>query len=168
MLRIRPYKPADAIKVVGWIKDEMSFRKWCADRYDSYPITADDMNRFYDSCGDDIFAFTAFDETGVAGHFTLRFFDEDKDELRLGFVIVDDARRGKGYGREMVSLALKFAFELVKVQKVTLGVFENNDTAFDCYAAVGFRKTDGSWSCTVRDEEWLCRSMAITAEEYFG
>ena len=36
MLRLRPYKKCDAKYIVSWIKDEISFRKWCADRYESY------------------------------------------------------------------------------------------------------------------------------------
>ena len=44
MLRLRPYKPSDADAILGWIKNEDVFRKWSADRYDHYPITAADMN----------------------------------------------------------------------------------------------------------------------------
>ena len=42
MLKLRPYRPADAATIVSWIADEYSFRQWCADRYDHYPITAAD------------------------------------------------------------------------------------------------------------------------------
>ena len=28
MLRLRPYKKCDAKRIVSWIKDEISFRKW--------------------------------------------------------------------------------------------------------------------------------------------
>lgn len=44
---------------------------------------------------------TAFDESGVVGHLILRFTDEEQQTIRFGFVIVDDAKRGKGYGKEM-------------------------------------------------------------------
>lgn len=50
-------------------------------------------------------------------------------ELRLGFVIVDDTKRGKGYGKEMLSLAVKYAFEIFKAEKLTIGVFANNPSA---------------------------------------
>lgn len=39
----------------------------------------------------------------------------------------------------MLRLALKFAFEILKVRKVTIGVLENNPGAYACYKAVGFR-----------------------------
>ena len=49
MLRLRPYKPCDAQSLVQWLTDEAGFWKWCAGRYDHYPVTADDINNFYDS-----------------------------------------------------------------------------------------------------------------------
>ena len=69
----------------------------------------------------------------------MRFTDAEKSTLRLGFVIVDDSKRGMGYGKQMLGLALRFAFDILKVQKVTLGVLENNPGAYYCYKAAGFK-----------------------------
>lgn len=142
MLRFRPYKPCDAATIVSWLGDEVSFRKWCADRYASYPITADDMNRHYHAFddSDNFYPMTAFDETGVAGHLIMRFTDEQKSLLRFGFVIVDGKKRGIGYGKQMLELAVKYAFEILKAEKITLCVFDNNEPAYKCYRAVGFRE----------------------------
>ena len=78
MLRLRPYKACDAQTIVSWIKDETAFRKWCADRFERYPITADDMNVQYDALAyeDRFFEMTAYDETGVVGHLIMRFTDK--------------------------------------------------------------------------------------------
>ena len=145
MLRLRPYKPGDAQTILGWIANKDTFRKWSTDRYDHYPITAADMNHKYlDYNGDcpepdNFYPMTAFDEDGIAGHLIMRFTDPDKTTLRFGFIIVSDACRGKGYGKQMLQLALTFAFDILKVQKVTLGVLENNPAAYHCYKAAGFR-----------------------------
>ena len=48
MLGLRPYKKCDAEYIVKWIKDEVAFRKWCADRLKTYPITAEDLNDYYE------------------------------------------------------------------------------------------------------------------------
>lgn len=140
MLRLRPYKACDANTIVTWIRDEASFRKWCADRFPHYPMTADDMNAHYDDVAysDDFYEWTAFDETGVVGHLITRFTDQDKKVLRFGFVIVDDTKRGQGYGKQMLQLALQYAFDILRVDKVTLGVFANNESAYRCYRAAGF------------------------------
>lgn len=104
-LRLRPYKNCDAKYIVSGIKDEVSFRKWCADRYEKYPISAEDINRQYAACedADSFYEMTAFDESGVVGHLIMRFTDEEKTVLRFGFVIVDDTKRGRGYGKEMLT-----------------------------------------------------------------
>ena len=73
------------------------------------------------------------------GHLIIRFTDAEKSTLRFGFVIVDDSKRGMGYGKQMLGLALRFAFDILKVQKVTLGVLENNPGAYHCYKAAGFK-----------------------------
>ena len=49
MLRFRPYKPCDAQTIVSWIRSEYAFRQWCADRFDHYPLTADDLNAHYEA-----------------------------------------------------------------------------------------------------------------------
>lgn len=112
MLRLRPYKKCDAQHIVKWIKDEMAFYKWSADRYAHYPINADDINQQYKEFEntDNFYEMIAFDETGVVGHLIMRFTDAEKTILRFGFVIVDDMKRGQGLGKEMPLLALKYAF----------------------------------------------------------
>ena len=49
MLRLRPYKSCDADTITTWLKSEYAFRQWSADRYEKYPITAEDMNAYYDN-----------------------------------------------------------------------------------------------------------------------
>ena len=91
MMRLRPYKKCDAKTIVTWCKDEISFRKWSSDRWDSFPLTEADMNKKYvDHNGDCIeednfFPMTAFDESGIVGHLIMRFTDDNKNELRFGF-----------------------------------------------------------------------------------
>ena len=102
---LRPYKPQDAEIIVSWIKDEEALRKWSSDRYGSYPITADDINHKYMDCNgdcvepDNFYPMTAVADEGIVGHLILRYTDEEKKILRIGFVIVDDTKRGKGYGK---------------------------------------------------------------------
>ena len=165
MLRLRPYKKCDAKYIVSWIKDEVSFRKWCADRYDSYPINADDMNKHYSGLDelDTFFQMTAIDESGVVGHLIMRFIDEEKKILRFGFVIVDDTKRGKGYGKELLRLAVKYAFEILRVEKITLGVFENNTSAYWCYKAAGFSdvETEEEEYYPIMGEQWKCLELEM-------
>ena len=47
MLYLRPYKKDDAKTIISWCEDEITFRKWTSDRYESYPISEEDMNYKY-------------------------------------------------------------------------------------------------------------------------
>ena len=158
MLRLRPYKREDAETIISWSKDERSFYKWSAGIMGKYPITQEEF-RFVDS----LMAFTAFDENGVIGFFTLRNPREQLNELRIGFVIVDPEQRGMGKGREMLNLALTYAFEVYGAQKVSLGVFENNESAYYCYKAAGFKDIilEVPETYEVLGEKWKCKEMFI-------
>ena len=172
MLRLRPYKPGDAETIISWCKDEVSFRRWTSDRYDRYPITAVDMNHKYidlnGDCAepDNFYPMTACDENGPVGHLILRYTDGEKKCIRLGFVIVDDARRGMGYGKEMICLAQRFAFDIFKAERVTLGVFENNLPAYCCYRAAGFRQVEETSVCVVNGEAWKIVEFEMMKEDF--
>lgn len=166
MIRLRPYKACDAQTITKWIKDEYAFRQWSADRYEKYPITSDDMNLYYDRDRNNerIWCMTAFDDTDIVGHFTMRFPNANSfNEIRLGFVIVDNKRRGNGYGKEMLSLAIQYAFDFVKVKKISLGVFENNISAIKCYESCGLKKVklENIESYYCMGEVWNCIEMEL-------
>lgn len=164
MLELRLYKNTDAQFIIKWLKTECAFRQWCADRYKSYPITAEDMNHYYSQySNDELYKLTAVDEDEIIGHLTIRFIDDARKIARLGFVIVDDTKRGKGYGKQLVSSALKYAFDELKADKVTLGVFENNSPAVHCYLSCGFKIVEKeileSYQCM--GETWNCIEMEV-------
>lgn len=162
-MELRQYKTDDARSIVKWLKSEYAFRQWSADRYERYPITADDMNNYYSQYNDELYILTAVDNKEIIGHLTIRFIDDKKKIARLGFVIVDDSKRGKGYGKQLVSSALKYTFDKLKADKVTLGVFENNKPAINCYLSCGFeivaREKTESYRCM--GEIWNCIEMEI-------
>ena len=161
MLKLRPYKKCDAQHIVGWFADETAFRKWSADRYDKYPITADDLNdKYEESAYDDWFyPMTAYDESGVVGHMVMRFVDEEKTDLRFGFIVVDSTKRGMGYGKKMLLAALGYASEFLGAKRVSLGVFDNNEPAYRCYRSIGFGEV-------MKGGEPVCEKVAIMGEEW--
>lgn len=110
---------------------------------------------------DSIFPFTAIDDNGkVVGHLILGYPDPSKTVIRLGFIIIDEQFRRKGYGRELLKLAIQKARRNYKAQKITLGVFDNNPSAIRCYESVGFITT-GTDTYSIDGEEWTGKEMEI-------
>lgn len=145
MLRLRPYKPSDADIIARWITDEKTFYMWSAGLMGTYPIDGAKLDAHYNSLKDvtTYWQMTAVDEQDIVrGHLIMRYVDEDRSVLRLGHIIVDAEVRGKGYGRELLSLAKDYAAYCAKAEKITLGVFSNNPAARRCYDAAGFTEMD--------------------------
>lgn len=154
MIRIRPYKDSDEVKILSWCTDEESFYKWTAGILGEYPITSEKFRKTGEAM-----RFTALDEKEVVGFFTVRNPKDTLDELRFGFVIVDPEKRGKGIGKAMLKLGLDFAFDIYRAKKVTLGVFEDNVPARACYASIGFAETGECETYSIIEEEWPCIDM---------
>ena len=145
ILRLRPYKSCDGRVIAEWAnKDEEVYFKWSFGLFGAYPVAAETLDDVYQKqnglCkeADNFYPMVAFDETGAVGQFIMRYVDERHETIRFGWVIVDDAKRGKGYGKRMLELGLRYAFEILKAKKVTIGVFENNKPAYGCYKSLGF------------------------------
>lgn len=158
MIRIRPYKPSDAETVLSWCRDEKTFYQWTAGMIGTYPPSV----ASFESLGS-LMRFTALDDQEVVGFFTARNPSGSQDELRFGFVIVDPDKRGKGCGKKMLQLGIKFAFEIYGAERVSLGVFENNPAAYRCYKAAGFQDVvlDKQETYSVLGEQWYCKELAL-------
>ena len=161
---LRDFKKEDAKIIAGWIRSEEELYRWSADRFNKYPLSGDDINENYAPQKESgrFFPLTAVDDQGdVLGHFIIRYPREDDDRsVRFGFVIVNPSLRGKGYGKEMLRLGIKYARKRLHSLRIDLGVFENNAGARHCYEAVGFREY-GQRKCEMPIGTWNCIDMEI-------
>lgn len=163
MLGLRPYKPCDAAAIVSWVDSQKALRQWSADQFAAYrfPLSPEQYDGYYRrfDAVPNVFPLTAFDRQGTpAGHLLLRWPEEDRTVVRLGFIILSPACRGKGTGQELVNLAARWAFWFLGAERLTLGVFDNNPAARRCYEAAGFRAV-GEKSCLIDGELWPCTEM---------
>ena len=163
-MNFRTYKEEDAKEILSWIKNEREFRVWSADRYNNYPALPSDINNNYLECQktSNFYPFTLEDEGKIIGHLILRNPGENKDVIRLGFIIIDKEIRGKGYGKKLIKEAIKYAKEKLDAKKVNLGVFKSNESAFECYKSVGFKVIDIEKDAyRFYEEQWDCIEMIL-------
>lgn len=58
----------------------------------------------------------------------------------VGIAIGDPSCWGKGYGREALELLMEYAFDVLNLNSLMLGVFSFNERAIRLYQKVGFRE----------------------------
>lgn len=163
-MRIRPYiESKDFDEITKWITEERAHALWCANLI-HFPIEKDNfvkvMQEAAERFGDSPYVATS-DDGELIGFFCYSV-NLANNEGMLKFVMNNPQYRGKGYGKEMLRLAVKYAFEITNAQAVQLNVFPENEIAKKCYEAVGFteRKTDLN-AFAYKDESWGRCNMVI-------
>ena len=163
-MRIRPYiESKDFDEIKSWMTQERAHAMWCANLI-NYPVEKENFTKVMkdaaDRFGDSPYVATS-DEGELIGFFCYSV-NLDTNEGMLKFVINNPKYRGKGYGKEMIGLAVKYAFEITNVQAVQLNVFPENERAKKCYESLGFteRKTDLN-AFAYKDELWGRCNMVI-------
>lgn len=139
-LRLRPACREDAKELLSWLSDERTVALWKADRF-SWPLEKRQLETYLQEFAENETqaAFMAVTESGDAvGHFSFREIEEKSRTAHLGFIVVNPACRGMGFGRSMVKLALEWAFCRKQLDTVWLGVYDCNQAARRCYEALGF------------------------------
>ncbi len=163
-MRIRPYIPSKDYEYLSkWIDDERTHAYWCANRL-PYPITQKSFHDFLEQISIEWTdcAYVATENNGQAvGFFCYSVNTEDNIGF-LKFVIVDKEKRGNGYGKQMLNLALQHAFQITGAAAVQLYVFEENTLAKHCYEKVGFAESNVAKSTfAYQDELWTRTNMII-------
>lgn len=166
MLRLRPFRTPDAKTIKTWTSAPEEFYKWSAGIMGEYPASEQRILQAVSAREDNTkyFPFTAFDESGPVGFFTVRTPGEDDKKVRFGYVIIDPSKRGLGYGKKMLKLGLRFVFDVYGADEVSLGVFDNNMQAYNCYKGVGFRESGLREEYSICGETWIDIEMVIGKE----
>lgn len=157
MLQLRPYRGQDDfICIKSWIKDRRTHALWCADLL-PYPVTSDALEKVLEKgkrlWGDRAYVFT--DDAGKQIGFLVFSVQENEKVSFVKLVLLDDARRGQGYGTKMMKLLLEYLFRNTDVLTVRLNVFHENTQAKKCYEKAGFielQTVPGAFS--LKNEVW--------------
>ena len=145
MLKLEPFSPDDFQQLIDWIPDASFALQWSGPAF-TYPLTVEQLENYLQDANTvnaSKYIFKAVDESTneVIGHISLGNVDRVNESARIGKVLIgQSASRGNGYGTQLMLATLTFAFEELKLHKVTLGVFDFNTAAIKCYEKVGFKK----------------------------
>ena len=118
---------------------------WSADRFGDYPSVPEIIAAHYERCSrsGSFFPLTFVDDDdNVMGHLILRYTDEARTELRLGFVIVDSSLRGQGLGRLLLEHVIDFARQELGNVDLHLTSRPERVAANELYRSLGFEKRE--------------------------
>ena len=161
---LRAYRKEDSGIIAGWLSTEEEFYKWSADKYAGFPLGEDDIDNNYRpqmKTGRFIPLIALDEENRIIGHFVIRYPDEKDDtSVRFAFVIVKPELRGRGYGKEMLTLGIEYVKDHLSAERIDLGVFAINKNARACYESIGFREYGRhNWQLPVG--LWECVDMEV-------
>lgn len=142
-MRLRPCREQDISCLKEWITSERIHDMWCAGRLPYACQQEAIWQKLKEEETEwDQSAFIAVGEEGEQlGFFCMSYRREDNSAF-MSKIIVNSRERGKGYGRRMLELALRYAFVIWQADAVRLAVFENNAPARALYAKVGFEEEE--------------------------
>ncbi|MBO4877299.1 MAG: GNAT family N-acetyltransferase [Ruminococcus sp.] len=163
-MRLRPYIHClDFETLRKWMTDERTHSLWSAGRF-PFPLEGNSFRQSLDdialrSCDA---PFIATDDDGKPVGFFCYSVNPASNEGMLKFVMIDSSLRGKGYGRQMIELAVSYAFQFTGAEAVILNVFSVNEAAKHCYLSAGFTvRTETPDAFAYKNESWGRCNMII-------
>lgn len=144
MITLKYFEASDIEQLISWSGDESFLLQWAGLQF-KYPLTKEQVEAYLEDANDIntssklIYKVVDSATNKSVGHISIGAIDREHRSGRIGKVLLGDpGSRGKGYGEQMLQAVLKVGFEDLKLQRMTLGVFEYNTSALNCYKSVGF------------------------------
>lgn len=169
-MRLRPYRSkSDYEYVEKWVNGERIHALWSANLLPC-PLSKEALDAFLErdakEWGGD--AYVATEDDGTPMGFFCYSVNQTDNIGFLKFVLLDPDLWGRGYGVQMIRLALKYAYEITGVKLVRLAVFHVNEAAVRCYTKAGFTTESVTKEAfSYRDEKWD-RILMIAKPSLYG
>lgn len=167
---LRPISPKDINKkYLSWLNDA-EVTKYMETRF--RPPKLKDLEDYYkkisNSKNNEMFAIVVRAKHEYIGNIKLGSISLNHRYADLGIMIGEKKYWGKGYGQEACRLLLKYAFKVLDLNKVILGVYGNHKPAIRAYERIGF-KTEGRIRKLLNFENRYVDKliMGISSQEFF-
>jgi RimJ/RimL family protein N-acetyltransferase len=172
MIELKPFTEEDIPQLLGWVDSPEFLLQWGGLSF-KYPLNGQKLEDYIKNANDDDTTILAFKvvhhpSNKTIGHISLGNIDRENGTARMCRVLIGDPSfKGQRLGRPMVQEVLNVAFNILKLHKVSLAVFDFNTAAIKLYEGIGF-KTEGfiREACKIGDEYWSYYEMSILDREW--
>lgn len=133
-----PIEPEDEPQFRRWINDPVNWQYLAA----RPPLNACREREWIESQGksqnDVVFGVVVREGHRLIGATGLHRIDRITRKAELGISLGDRAARNRGYGTEAVRLLVRYGFEELNLNRISLSVIAHNPRAIRCYQKAGF------------------------------
>lgn len=152
-LSLQPLERSDADVIVTWLTgpDEVTL---FGGPFLDFPLTAEAL--FADSGERSLYVIRDAGHPVATGYLEV----QDDGAARIGRILVDQGRRGRGWGRRMVEALIARASTSPGVRTVQLRVYEQNLAARALYESLGFVDTGVRRQIAVRGQTWTSQQLS--------
>ena len=172
IIELLPFEREDYPRLIGWIQSEESMILWSGP-YFQFPLNIQQLDDYLLSSYGKLPPKRIYKVKDVClqeiiGHIELNHIDRRNNAATVSKVLIGlPENRGKGYGRAMIKELLRIAFEVEKLHRVDLKVFDFNNPAIKCYESLGFQ-IEGHLRDyrKVGDTYWSSYQMSILVKEW--
>lgn len=167
---LRPYRRSDLPGILSWTNDTEATR-YLTEIFDQ-PYTeknGEDFLNYALSGGSERMMFVMADPVTEEywGQISLERISRRDGTAEVGVLLAKEEHRGKGIGREALSLLLRYAFDTLGLRRVELTVFAENSRARLCYLKAGFTEEGVARQKTWKNGKFHdVVSMAVLRDEW--
>ncbi|WAH35223.1 GNAT family N-acetyltransferase [Alicyclobacillus dauci] len=172
MVELQYFERSDFQQLIEWIQSPKFLLQWGGPRF-NYPLDDKQLEQYIAEANrpdSNILVFRVYHSYSdkIVGHISLGQIDMKNQSARIGKVLVGDpSMRGQGIGQSMMKAILKIAFENLQLHRVSLGVFNFNQSAIAMYEKVGFTKEGVLRDARkIGNDYWDLCEMSILAHEW--
>ena len=153
--------------MVRWSKDNEFQRLYGADPASLWPAKQIKEHLEHDLADFIVLGIRTLDDDRLIGTIDLGGFDWAAQVAWVGIGIGEREYWGKGYGSDAMRLMLRYAFEVLNLNRVSLDVFEYNQRGIACYQKCGFKEEGRLRQMLNRyDKRWDMILMGILRSEW--
>ena len=105
----------------------------------------------------------------MIGHIIIAGLENSNDSIEFRRIVI--SKKGKGFGKDAISLIKKYCFEDLRAHRVWLDVFDDNNRAVSLYQLQGFRIDGVLRDAVIRDGKYcslLIMSLLKTDDQSFS
>ncbi|WP_304062678.1 GNAT family N-acetyltransferase [Pedobacter glucosidilyticus] len=145
--------------LINWIKDEDTLLKFAGIAF-QYPLTAAQMESYIEKYPERLIYLVIDDEHQPVAYGEV--IPQEDHSARLGHLLIGESQqRGKGLGKQLISLLIEKAKQELNINRIDLYLLSNNDVAAKCYLNFGFKFIDNDFSITYKNQSYAILKMTM-------